>query len=367
MTVRIPAFAATLAILGVLGLSAAACDDEEDLSKRPDRIQSQGGWAVPANNPVFPAGSLRHQGLWNDPSPLKENGLYSIYMTTSLTEPFKPPIVPFRAVSSDGEHWKLDPETPVAMPTGTAFINLETPSVVKFQGQYHMFFTAEYANPPGRPKDFAIGHAISADGAHFTVSREPVMTATGDVHDWNGFLVAEPGAIVYRDQIYVYFSAVGGTFQSLGLAKTTDGEHFSAPVKVIDQLAPVYPAEKGFKGYSTPAAFELNGRVHLLYDVVLVQKGHHPEWQQVALHHAVSRTDGQGDFVQDDRPIFTRNDFPWTMGEIDGPAALVDAGLVKMWFGGHVTYSQLGPLIQHDYSGPEFGVGYATRSVSDFK
>jgi hypothetical protein len=367
MTVRIPRLAVTFMILPMLALSVAACDEEEDYSKRPDRIPSQGSWAQPLPNPVIKASDLRRQGLWNDPSPLKENGGYILYMTTSVAEPFKPPVLPFRAISSDGVNWRLDPDTPLLTAAGTQFVSIETPSVVKFNNEYHMFFDAIYATPPTRPKDYAIGHARSADGIHWTATPEPVITATGDMRDWNGFLVGEPGAIVYRNQIYVYFSAVGGPLQTIALAKTVDGEHFSTPVKVIDQLAPVYPRERGFAGYSTPSAFELNGDVHLLYDVVLVQKSGHPEWQQVALHHAVSRSGGEGDFVQDDNPIFTRNDFPWTMGEIDGPAALVDGGLVKMWFAGHVPHSSLGPLITHDYSGPEFAIGYATRCVSDFK
>jgi predicted GH43/DUF377 family glycosyl hydrolase len=332
----------------------------------PDCIPSQGGWQFPLKNPVFRAGSFRHQALWDDPSPLKENGLYVLYLTTSIATPFKPPVVPFRLVSRDCRNWKLDPSVPVAMPTGTRFVSVETPSVVKFRGQYHMFFSGIY--PPGSSALMAIGHAVSTDGRHFQVSPNPVISATGRRQDWNGVVVGEPGAIVRGSTIFVYFTAVGergGHNQTIGLAKTDDGEHFTPPIMVLEQ-SPLYPPEKGFCGYSTPFPFELHGKVHLLYDVAMNRKGAHPEWQQVALHHAVSLSDGQGDFVQDTRPIFTRNDFPWTKGEIIGPGALVDGNEIKLWFAGHVPLSELGQLINRDYNGDEFGVNYAVRPAADF-
>src|SRR6516225_8096104 len=105
-------------------------------------------------------------------------------MPTSIKEPFKPPIVPFRAVSPDGVNWRLDPQTPVAMPDGTRFVNIETPSVVKFQNRYHMFFSGIY--PQGGPAIMAVGHAISDDGVRWQVSRDPVIASTGKPQDWNG-------------------------------------------------------------------------------------------------------------------------------------------------------------------------------------
>ena len=256
------------------------------------------------------------------------------------------------------------------MPTGTSFVNIETPSVVKYHGQYHMFFTGIY--PPGGPALMAVGHAVSPDGVQWTVSPNAVLSATGRPSDWNGVLVGEPGAIVHGDEIMVYFTALasraGGSppqDQTIGLATTRDGEHFSAQQKVLAQNE-LYPAQQGFAGYSTPSPFELDGKIHLLFDVVLSRKDQSPEWQQVALHHAVSATDGRGGFVQDAMPIFTRNSFAWTHGEVIGPSALVDGGQVKMWFGGHVPVRDLGPLIRRGFSGDEFGINFASRPVADF-
>jgi len=361
-----------LVVAGGVGLRLLAGPAEIDIAKRPDNMPTQEGWRTPLSNPVLPAGSLYPRALWNDPTLLKEGDQYVMWMTTSIESPFKPPIVPFRAVSDDhGKTWRLDPTTAVATPTGTSFVNIETPSVVKFHGQYHMFFSGIYPKP--KPALMAIGHAVSADGKSWQVSPAPVLTESGHVQDWNGFMVGEPGAIVRGDEIFVYFSAVGARAsgkpeqdQSIGLATTKDGEHFGPQKRVLVQSS-LFPPEKGFAGYSTPSPFELNGRVHLLYDVALSIKGDNPEWQQVALHHAVSTTDGRGDFVQDPQPIFTRNSFPWTLGEIIGPSALVDDGEVKIWFGGHAPISQLGPLIRRGYSGNEFGINYAEKDVAAFR
>ncbi len=363
---------AFVVLAGCSGSGLIAAPAGIDISKRPDNIATQGGWQTPLPNPVMPAGSMHPRALWNDPTVMKEGDQYVMWMTTSIEEPFKPPVVPFRAVSDDrGKTWRLDPPAPVALPTGSRFVSVETPSVVKFRGKYHMFFSGIYPN--AKPTLMAIGHAVSADGKIWKVSPDPVLTETGRAQEWNGFLVGEPGAIVRGDEIFVYFNATGARAsgqppqdQSIGLATTTDGEHFGPQMKVLTQ-APVYPPEKGFAGYSCPQPFELNGRVHLLYDVALNIKGAEPEWQQVALHHAVSSTDGRGDFVQDALPIFTRNSFPWTLGELDGPAALVDDGKVKMWFGGHVPTNELPRLAIRGFSGNEFGIDYAEKDVAGFR
>ncbi|MBV8594341.1 MAG: hypothetical protein JOZ27_08590 [Caulobacteraceae bacterium] len=81
----------------------------------------------------------------------------------------------------------------------------------------------------------------------------------------------------------------------------------------------------------------------------------------------MSLSDGQADFVQDERPLLTRNQLPNAMGEIDGPAALVDGDQVKMWFGGHAPVAALGPLIARGFRGDEFGIDFAMRPVADFR
>ncbi len=357
-----------LGTAGAAGLALASLPRAAAAQSELTGIASRGGWQFPQPNPVIKAGDFRNRALWNDPHVMRDGQTYLMYMTTSVNAPFKPPVLPFRFTSPDGFAWTMAPDTPLLSPDGTPFASLETPSVVRLGPTWHMFFTGILAKP--NPAPMAIGHARSSDGITWTVTPQPVLAATGRITDWNGFLVGEPGAIVRNNRILVYFSAVGArpggtppSAQSIGLAITTDGTTFSAPRRVLEQ-APVYPPARNFVGYSTPMPFELGGKVHLVYDVAINRPGGDPEWQQVALHHAVS-ADGETGWVQDDKPLLTRDDFPWTGGEIRSPSILVENGTIRMWFAGHGSRPQLGQMIGRGFKGGEFGIGYASRPATD--
>jgi predicted GH43/DUF377 family glycosyl hydrolase len=329
-------------------------------------IISQSGWHSSQDTPLIKAGDFIAKGVWADPSVLKEEGHYVMYMTSSVKEPFNPPILTFRAISKDGIKWKLDPQKPIIDASNTPFVSVETPNVVKFKGIYHMYYTGIF--PSGSRTPMAIGHAVSKDGIHWKKDREPLLISSNNISDWNGYLVAEPGAIVYHNKIYLYFTAIGARkggnppqWQTIGLIQSEDGQHFDTPFQLFGQSS-LYPASKGFVGYSTPAAYVLDGKVHLVYDVAHYQKNRNPEWQQIAIHHAVSE-DGMKNFVQDKQPILTRKDFSWTSGEISGPFVLIDSQQIKLWFAGHVSIPELAPMIQRGWKGNEFGIGLISRPL----
>jgi hypothetical protein len=345
-----------LALLG-------ACADPAPMPVLPGAMK---GWTVSRDAPVIAAGSQRPQGLWNDPSPLRTADGYSLYMTTSTGAPFNPPVLPFRAVSRDGAHWVLSPATPLLSPAGGPYASIETPSVVRFAGQYWMAFTGVYAAPD--PSPMAIGMAVSPDGIAWKIANWTLVKATGGATDWNGYLVGEPGLVVRGDQLFLYFSAVGAResgppAQSIGLVRSHDGVTFDAPLQVLTQ-GPLYPATSGYAGYSSPAALADGDGIDLFYSVAHVRKGADPEWQQVAIHHARS-TDGVH-FKEDAAPLLTRASTRWTDGEILAPGPLRDGEQIRLWFGGHVANPRLGPLIQRGIAGPEFGIGIATLPLDQF-
>ncbi|MFY9352028.1 hypothetical protein [Sphingobium sp.] len=318
--------------------------------------------SVSADAPVIAAGAMRRQALWNDPSVLRENGRYVLYMTSSTDAPFEPPVLPFRAVSADGVRWSLSPEGPLLSPAGGPYVSIETPSVVRFAGRHWMAFTGIY--PKGGASPMAIGLAVSDDGVAWRVARWTLLTASGRAEAWDGYLVGEPGAVVLGGRMRIYFSAVGARdgggppVQSIGMVESGDGVHFSAPRQVLVQ-GPLYPAAKGYAGYASPAALAReDGGVDLFYSVAHVRRHADPEWQQVAIHHARS-ADGIR-FIEDAAPLLTRDSTRWTDGEILAPAPLIDSGALKLWFGGHVARDRLAPLILQGVSGPEFGIGLAT-------
>ncbi|WP_420143095.1 hypothetical protein [Sphingobium sp.] len=333
----------------------------------PDLPSVMPGWTVSRAAPVIMAGSLRPQALWNDPSPLRMDDGYALYMTSSTDAPFKPPVLPFRAVSRDGKRWALSPAKPLLTATDGPYASIETPSVARFAGRYWMAFTGVYAKPG--PSPMAIGMAVSPDGIDWRIANWTLLQATGGATDWNGYLVGEPGLVVRGDELLLYFSAVGARvrggppLQSIGLIRSRDGQHFTAPQQILTQ-GPLYPPEQGYAGYSSPAALADGGVVDLFYSVAHVRKGADPEWQQVAIHHARSRDSVR--FIEDPAPLLTRASASWTDGEILAPGPLRDGGQIRLWFGGHVARDRLAPLIRRDFSGPEFGIGIATIPIDHF-
>jgi sucrose-6-phosphate hydrolase SacC (GH32 family) len=277
--------------------------------------------------------------------------------------------LPYRAVSSDGLDWQLEPAEPLLDASGPPFVSIETPSVVRFDGQFHMFYTGVY--PAKSPTPFAIGHAVSTDGINWQKDPEAFLTPTGKSSDWNGMIIGEPGAVVYAGAIRVYFTAVGKApgssqpaSQTIGHVTTQDGVSHSDPEIDLEQTD-TYPESQGYFGYSTPMALVHEGNIHLFHDVIINSAKQSPAWQQVALAHAVSR-DGGVSFQQDERPVFTRDDFDWTGGEIRSPTALIDNGEVRLWFAGMVPVSDFRPLIVRGIKGPEFGIGYSSISIDEF-
>lgn len=357
-------FLALLLFVCKSGLNA-----KQDQRAQIGSLTTQKGWQAEPGNPIIKAGDFMDKGLWNDPHVFKQGDTYIMYLTSSTTKnPFKPPVLPYRAVSKDRLNWKLDPEHALLDPSGTPFVSVETPSVVKFNGAYHMFYTGVY--PAGGPSMFAIGHAVSNDGIKWVKDKQVALKPTGNGKDFNSFIVAEPGAVVYRDTIYVYFSAVRQLptdtpplDQTIGYVTTNDGRNFS-DAKIALKLASTYPRSSNFCGYSTPMAVVHNDKIHLFHDVAIYNDAFNggdlePKWQQVALAHAVS-ADGGVTFQQDKAPIFIRNNFDWTGGEILAPSALFENGKVHLWFAGMVPRRDFRPLILRGIKGREFGIGYAS-------
>jgi hypothetical protein len=273
--------------VGAAAASLYGCAPSEEQVLAP--IAQQEGWAR-TDGPVISAGDFREAAMWNDPSVVRTSGGYVMYATTSVGEPWKPPVLPFRLVSKDGQKWAASPAAPLLQPFGI-YASIETPSVVQFGGAWHMFFTGVHSNP--EPSPMSIGHAVSADGVNWRIAKPSLLSATGEAGDWRSYLVAEPGAVVVGNRLLVYFSAVGARAsgtppqdQSIGVISSIDGSNFSAPQKVLAQGAQ-YPAAKGFAGYSAPAALFHGKQVHLFYSVAHFSDDADPQWQQVAVHHAV--------------------------------------------------------------------------------
>lgn len=300
------------------------------------------------DNPILPL-SFVNPGTWNDPCVIKQGDTYWMYASSKNgIDIFDGEVVPYLLTSSDGISWTLyDSTSLLNTSTDTAawdYAAIETPSVVFFEGEFHLYYTAIALSGV-----FAIGHATSSDGIHWT-KEDIILTPTNIFDDWMSYLVGEPGAVVYHDKLYLYFTGVGNRFDApapagksvIGLIISEDGFNFGAPQQVLEQGI-MYPAAENFYGYSTPFPIVLNDTLHLFFDVAQED----PEWLQVAIHHAYS-ADGINDFIQDETAIFHKEDFDWTQREIRAPAVLADEGQLKMWFCGDDIFATA-----------KWGIGYA--------
>lgn len=337
------------------------------------------------DNPVIKYGDGFVDAAWNDPTVLKENGQYVMYASASAgISVIKVKI--YRLISTDGYSWTLSPQTPVVQPDSGTYYGggTETPSVVFFNGEYHMYMTV-YPGPYNAVQDFTIGHAISADGISWLMDTGSVLESTGSP-DWMGDIVGEPGAIVYHDSLFLFFTAAGvqngSSVQSIGLIASSDGTNFGTAIQAVTRPDDVYPASDNWFGLSTPSALAINDSIYLFTDVAKMING---GWTQVALHQFKSYGN-LNKWYHSSIPIHTRDDFSWTNGnylsEIRSITPLMDDnGRLRIWYAGnhigdisgtdttyHITADSAGIHVDPEY----WGIGTSEyqfsgiTSVNDF-
>jgi predicted GH43/DUF377 family glycosyl hydrolase len=291
-----------------------------------------------SNEPILKSGDLFANSTWNDPSILYVNNQYVMYASSDIN--FNGDIKVYRLTSSDGITWSLNP-TSAVLEKGTSGAwddkATETPNVVFYNNQYHMFYTGYQTNTV---TGYKIGHAVSNDGITWTKdASNPIITPTGTPTEFDGSAVAEPGAVVYNNKIYLYFSAIGynagvsATLQVIGL-KTFDGTNWSSTQSVLEPDQSIYPRGddvSGYYGYSTPSAIEYNNKIHLFFDVA---KYVDSNWTQVKLHHA-SSSDGINNFTTDYTAIHSREEFDWTEKEIRSITPSYINNNFRIYYAGH--------------------------------
>lgn len=218
--------------------------------------------------------------MWNDPHVLFENNEFIMY-ASSRSGSDESPVHIYRLTSTDGSTFSLDPPEPVLSPRTNETVwdsdSVETPAVVYFNAQYHLFYTG-YDNGHEDSTSYKIGQAVSDDGVNFTRVSEPVVMEPSDpggvpVVDYKQFVTAEPAPIVFNNKIYLYFTALGyqtevsATWQTIGLITSSDGSTWEESGQVVTPNLSLYPRNT-YLGYSTPHAMVYDNQVHLFVDVV---------------------------------------------------------------------------------------------------
>jgi hypothetical protein len=275
-------------------------------------------------------------GSWADPTVLKVDDEYIMYASAMHGGIATPePINIYRFTSSDGHSWDLEPTTPVFEPVDGTYYEggLETPNVVFYSGEYHMYNTVYLENIPSL---FKVSHATSSDGINWIMDDGPVLFPDPAV-SWMSEIVAEPGALVKNDTLYLFFTAISNTGAvSIGLARSLDGHSFIDTTQAVTIPNDVYPVEEGYLGLSTPDATLVGDTIYLFTDLVRTDTIN--EWNQTGLHQFKSYGD-INKWYHDTTNIHMSSDFTWTDGnylsELLGPTPLMDGNRLRIWYWGY--------------------------------
>jgi len=289
-----------------------------------------------SQNPVINYGDGLAGSPWNDPTVLKENNQYIMYLSGvegGINHP-NDTIGIYRFTSPDGYSWTLNPTSPVLDAVAGTYYEgaVETPSVIFFNGEYHMYNTVYTTNDAFL---FKISHATSLDGINWQIDNAPILEPAPNV-DWMSLIAAEPGVMVKDDTLYLFFSAVGTVGkQSIGLIRSTDGANFFDTIQTATLPENVYLPSGNYAGLSTPSPALIGDTIYLFTDVAQTIFG---LWQQVALHQFKSFGD-INQWYADTMSIHTRADFSWTNGnyraELRSITPLLDSNRLRIWYAGH--------------------------------
>jgi len=322
----------------------------------------------------------------NDPWVLKEQDHFRMWFTRG-----DPTTVPIRvsvheATSVDGKVWDERDGGAVFEPAdlgGTAAfddIRTETPAVARLGDTYHLYYSGCGTANGGCTGPYALGHATSADGTHWT--RDPLAPVVipedgSNPFVWGIYTTAEPGVTVKSGVMYLYYVSArsdvfpdgdGGYLANdagtvvtnrwgILLATSRDGRNFvthAGGARVVVLEPPPDPL-RVHSGYSTPAVLvRPDGAFELYVDVVTTtQSG---GFIQAGLARAVS-SDGVtfGAVEPLDPLVFNSGLGDWKDAEVNGPCVVLDGTTRHIWFGGHSG---------EGWEELQGGIGYATEQCS---
>jgi len=290
-----------------------------------------------SQNPILNYGDEIAGTPWNDPCVLKENGQYIMY-TSGVQGGLNHPndtLGIYRWLSNDGYSWALNPTTPVLDHVDGTYYQggVETPSVVFFNGEYHMYNTVYTEN---NAYLFKISHATSPDGITWQIDANPVLEPSPN-YSWMDTILAEPGVMVKDDTLYLFFAAASTISGfSIGLVRSIDGVNFIDTTQTAQIPTDVYQNGNNYQGLSTPSPVLIGDTIYLFTDVaqnVFVDK-----WKQVGLHQFKSYGD-INKWYHDTLPIHVRSDFAWTDGNLDAEIfainPLLDGNRLRIWYSGY--------------------------------
>ena len=119
------------------------------------------------------------------------------------------------------------------------------PDILEFRGRRFLYYRGNgiLANRPGEYHDrLAVAELFGTDGNGGLCYRElndgKMIVDVGKPGEFDCEHALDPAAVVFRDKVFLYYSGVGETSNTIGLAISEDGEHFTKYGAVMPGRAP---------------------------------------------------------------------------------------------------------------------------------
>ncbi len=185
--------------------------------------------------------------------------------------------------------WRHAPDNPVLPAAGTTWKSCWTanPDVLEWRGRHLLYYRGNGVLPgtDGQRHDrIAAAEITSLSGSGLVLrplnDDQPVIDV-GPPGAFDADNALDPAALAFGGQVWLYYSATGPGPDSVGLARSADGEHFAKVGKVITGRAPEVVLH--------------DGQVHMLYQRLI--------GQSYQLYLAAS-ADGEHFVDVVDRPVF---------------------------------------------------------------
>jgi len=311
-------------------------------------------WNKHPDNPIL---SELPENAWDhwrsDPYVMREGNTYKMWYGTNQNGSYTQ--IGY-ATSNDGINWSRHPEPVVSLglPGSWDDEDVETPTVVKYNGMYHLWYCAR-GEPDGSDlfpdATYRIGHATSLDGIQWTKDPENPIIPLGNqsINEWDWAANAEPTVIV-EDGIFKMWYVGGNILNDefhlhIGYAISYDGSEW---IKYDGN--PVLTAVD-YNGITTPSVVHSDIGYELWCTIFDASTG----LPTGPIKYAFSPDGINWTMIPgielDKGPLGE-----WDSYGIFGPTVLVDENEYKIWYSGF--------RVNIDFS-VNFGIGYATKEKNN--
>jgi hypothetical protein len=310
-------------------------------------------WTEYSGNAIIKIGEAIPNMLWNDPTVIQDVSGNRMWLSGgSLTNLQNIEVSVYSATPNSDTSWNINPTpcvSPDPDPAKWDGLRIETPSVVKVNNVYHMYYSG--TNTVSLQQNiYSIGHATSLDGLTWTKDpANPIVTGQStNSHRWAYQGVGEPG-VVYNPAnktFYLYYTGMkySSSNPTLGLvgvllSKSADGTHFTPVLDSTGDRALILTENipgainGSWFGYTAPAGY-ISPTDHLfhLFVALLVAPGSPNNAREVAIAHATS-PDGLNYQVIEPQ-ILVAGQGDWDNQNVRSPSPMEEDGIIKLWFAG---------------------------------